>query len=209
MHGCNGCNVLIHLLPTVYVHLRRNQLCLREYSSKRIFQHHFVCISPFMQCEGVLKRCETRFLCVYASVSALRKPDRIEFSLASSDWSICLLFSYIFERFMRHAASVFYLMSCWFICSHLTSYAADLFWMNLFPNRPSLTFSSHFYSLKKMSIDLHHNCCHSKRVFIRYRLVVVSEKNVLIKNVRKLFINEINTAPQASLVYYIFAWIWI
>ncbi len=65
-------------------HLRRNHLCL----------HHFVCISPFMRRERVLTHCETRFLCVYASVSVLRKPDQIEFSLASSDLSICLLFSY-------------------------------------------------------------------------------------------------------------------
>uniref|UniRef100_A0A671LN27 Rho-GAP domain-containing protein n=1 Tax=Sinocyclocheilus anshuiensis TaxID=1608454 RepID=A0A671LN27_9TELE len=47
-----------------------------------------------MRCERVLARCERRFLCVCASVSALRKLQRIEFSLASSDLSICLLFSY-------------------------------------------------------------------------------------------------------------------
>ncbi len=39
------CNVPIHILPTVYVHLRRNQLCLREYSSKRTIQQFCVYFS--------------------------------------------------------------------------------------------------------------------------------------------------------------------
>ncbi len=33
-----------------------------------------------------------------------------------------------------------------------------------------------------MSIDLRQHFCHSKRVFSRYRLVVVSEKNVVDEN---------------------------
>uniref|UniRef100_A0A672KZ48 DNA helicase n=1 Tax=Sinocyclocheilus grahami TaxID=75366 RepID=A0A672KZ48_SINGR len=53
---------------TVCLH---NQLCLREYSSKRTIRHHFVCNSPFMRRLRVLARRERRFLCVYASVSAL------------------------------------------------------------------------------------------------------------------------------------------
>ncbi len=90
MHSCNGCNVLIHVRPTVYVHL---------------------------------------ISCVY--VNTLQR-----------------------------------------ICSE----------MNLFLNRPSLTFSTRFYSLIKISIILRHNSCHSKIVFIRYHLVVVSEKNVVDEN---------------------------
>ncbi len=54
--------------------------------------------------------CETCFLCVYASVSALRKPDRTEFSLASSNLSMSALLllphTDIYERFLRCAASV-------------------------------------------------------------------------------------------------------
>ncbi len=42
-------------------------------------------------------------------------------------------------------------------------------------------------SLTKMSIDLRHNFCPSKRVFVRYSLVVVSEKNVVDENYDKLF----------------------
>ncbi len=49
-----------------------------------------------------------------------------------------------------------------------------------------------------MSIDLRHNFCHSKRVFVRYRLVVVSEKDVVDENYDdKLFVNEINTGSNA------------
>ncbi len=66
-------------------------------------------------------------------------------------------------------------MSRWFLTFHS-------FWINLFPNRTSLIFSSRFYSLTKMSIDLCHSFWHSKRVFIRYRLVVISEKNVVYGN---------------------------
>ncbi len=54
--------------------------------------------------------------------------------------------------------------------------------MNLFPNRPSLTVSSRFYSLTNMSIDFRHSFCHSKRVFVRHRFVVVGEKNVVDDN---------------------------
>ncbi len=72
MHGCNGCNAI----STVYVQLRRNRLCLREYLSKRTFQHHFVCISPFMQRERVLTCCETRFLCVCVCFSACAQKTR-------------------------------------------------------------------------------------------------------------------------------------
>ncbi len=107
-------------------------------------------------------------VCVYALVPALRKPDRIEFSLASSNLSICLLFSYshiltFLKVFFRHAADWIWI------------------WLNLFPNRPSLTFSSRFYSMKMF----HSNFCHSKTVFVHYRLVVVSEKNVTL-HIRQL-----------------------
>ncbi len=50
----------------------------------------------------------------------------------------------------------------------------------------------------KISIDLGHNCCHSKIILVCY-LVVVSEKNVVDKNYDKLFVNEINTAPSPQL----------
>ncbi len=50
---------------------------------------------------------------------------------------------------------------------HLTSHAADSFWMNLIPNRPSL-----------FRLDLRHHFC-QKKVFVCYRLVVVSERNVV------------------------------
>ncbi len=69
----------------------RSPYCLWEYTSKLTFQHNFVCISPFM---ATRKSTVRHAFCVFASVSALRKPDRIEFSLASSDLCICLLFSY-------------------------------------------------------------------------------------------------------------------
>ncbi len=44
-----------------------------------------------------------------------------------------------------------------------------------------------------MSIDSRHNFCHSKRAFVRYSLVVVSEKKCVDKLWLKLFVNEINT----------------
>uniref|UniRef100_A0A671Q7D5 Calcium-dependent secretion activator 2-like n=1 Tax=Sinocyclocheilus anshuiensis TaxID=1608454 RepID=A0A671Q7D5_9TELE len=63
----------------------------------------------FMRRERVLVCCETRFLCVYALVSALRKPDRTEFScvLRFIYMSALLLLPHIdiFEGFMRRAAS--------------------------------------------------------------------------------------------------------
>ncbi len=64
----------------------------------------------------------------------------------------------------------------------LTTHYRTMFWLNLFPNRPSLTFSSRFYSLTNVSIDFRHSFCHSKRVFVRHRLVVVGEKNVVDDN---------------------------
>ncbi len=72
-----------------------------------------MCNSPLTRRrKRVLERCETRFLCVYASVSVLGKPDRIEFSLASSDLSICLLFSYshilIFLNVLWDVQQVYY-----------------------------------------------------------------------------------------------------
>ncbi len=69
-----------HFLPTVYIHLKRNRLCLREYSSKRTIRHHFVCNSLFMRRRRVLVCCVRRaffFVCVCFGVCA---PDRIQFS---------------------------------------------------------------------------------------------------------------------------------
>ncbi len=59
----------------------------------------------------------------------------------------------------------------------LTTHYRTMFWLNLFPNRPSLTFSSCFYLLTNMSIDFRHSFCHSKRVFVRHCLVVVVDDN--------------------------------
>ncbi len=61
------CNVPIHILPTVYVHLRHNQLCLREYSSKRTIQQ----------------------FCVYFSVHAMRKSTHALWDALS----VCVCFS--------------------------------------------------------------------------------------------------------------------
>ncbi len=97
-------------------------------------------------------------VCVYALVPALRKPDPIEFSLASSNLSICLLFSYshiltFVKVFFRRAASVFTLMSRRFICSHLTSCSRFVLTESLpkssLPNIfLSFLFDDNFFSMK-------------------------------------------------------------
>ncbi len=195
MHGCN-----VHVLPTVYVHLRCNQLCLHEYSSKQTFQHHFVCI---MRREIVLTCCEMCFLCVVCFSVCAQK--------TGPNWVLSCVVRFIHMPallLLPHTDILKLNVLCavrqvyFSLCptgSYLTSYAADSSWMNLFPNRPSLTFSSRFYSLTKMSIDLRHNFCHSKRVFVRYRLVVVSEKKCRWRKLwRKLFVNKINTGNKSA-----------
>ncbi len=51
-------------------HLRRNQLCLREYSSKRTFRHHFVCNSSFMWRESTHVLWDALSVCMHFSVCA-------------------------------------------------------------------------------------------------------------------------------------------
>ncbi len=147
----------------------------------------------------VLALCETCFLCVYASVSALRKPDRIEFSLASSNLSICLLFSYSqILTFLNALCTVqqvhfslcptgSYVRICsWFVLNESLpkSSLPNIFVSFLFIDKNVNRFMSLFLSFKKSF--------RSQRVF-----VVVSQKNVVDKLWWKLFINEIKTAARA------------
>ncbi len=59
--------ILIHVLSTVYVHIIN---C--------VYDNFNVILCVFLHSSEVKEY--SRFLCVFASVSALRKPDRIEFS---------------------------------------------------------------------------------------------------------------------------------
>ncbi len=189
----------MHFLPTVYVHLRRNRLCLCECSSKR---HHFMCNSPLTRRKRVLARCETRFFCVcmlQCLCSEIRPSRVLSCVVRFIHMSALLLLPHIdiFGTFYETCSKciIAYVLPVHMYASNLlTTHYRTMFWLNLFPNRPSLAFSSRFYSLTNMSIDFRHSFCRSKRVFVRHRLVVVGEKNVGDDNYDKLFVNEINTA---------------
>ncbi len=121
----------MRVLPTVYVHLRRNRLFIWM----RVKNGIISCVILRLRDARVLAHCETRFLCVYASVSVLRKPDRIEFSLASSDLSICLLFSYshilIFLNVLWDVQQVYYSLcpaGHMFASNLLTTHYRTMFW---------------------------------------------------------------------------------
>ncbi len=171
------CNVLIHVLPTVYVHLIN---CLCEYSSKRTFRHHFV----YFSIHETWKCCERHALCV-SMLQCLRSENRTELSYLLHHQMyayVCSSLTPTYWHYFTFYESCSIYFNLWPAGSHLTSYAADSFWINHFPNCPCLTFLSRFYSWVKMAIDLSHIFCQSKIVFVCYRLIVVSEKNVVDEN---------------------------
>ncbi len=55
------------------------------------------------------------------------------------------------------------------------------FWLDLFPNCPSQTFWSHFYSLTKMSIDFCHFVFIPSEILFNYCLIFVGETISLLK----------------------------
>ncbi len=152
-----------HILPTVYIHLRRNRLCLREYWSKRTIRHHFVCNSPFMRRKRVLARCVrgTFCVCVCASVSALRKPDRIELAYVPQDRSIGYDTVRMYTSYL------------------LTTQQIRSEWISSQKSLPNIFVLFLFID---ENYDFRHSFCHSKRVLVRYRLVFVSGKNVIDEN---------------------------
>ncbi len=179
----HGCTVLIHVLPTVYVHLRRNQLCLCEYSWKQTFQHNLVCISSTRALWDVLSVCVCFSVCTQKTgpdwvLSCVVKFIHMHaFSLTPRYWHFRTLYAPFSKCILAYVPPV-----------HLFD-AADSFWMNifvsfLFIDKNVNRFISLFLSFKKSF--------RSQRVF-----VVVSQKNVVDKLWWKLFINEIKTAARA------------
>ncbi len=164
----------MHVLPTVYVHLRRNRLCLCECLSRR---HHFMrnareysravrraCCVCILQCLCSENRTKSSSLLrrqIYPYVCSSLTPTYWYFWTFYETCSKCII-AYVLPVHM-YASNL------------LTTHYRTMFWLNLFPNRPSLTFSSRFYSLTNMSIDFRHSFCHSKRVYVCHRLVVVGE----------------------------------
>ncbi len=151
MHSCNGCNVLMH----VYVHLRRNRLCLCECSSKR---HHFMCNSP------LTRRKSTRTLWDALSVCGMLQCLCSENRTESSSLLCRQIYPYVcssltptywyFWTFYETCSKciIAYVLPVHMYASNLlTTHYRTMFWINLFPNRPSLTFSSRFYSLTNVN----------------------------------------------------------
>ncbi len=162
------CNVLIHVLPTVYVHLIN-----RVYVNTHQNGHFDIILWVFLRSRDAKEysSAERRAFCVCVCAQKTGQDwvlsSRIHPYVCSS---LTLLYAPCTKCILAYVLPV-HLVASNLLCIYC----------------PSLTFSSRIYSLTKMSIDLRHNFCHSKRVFIRYRLVVVSKINVVDKFWLRLF----------------------
>ncbi len=185
MHGCNG---LRDVLPNVYIHLRRTQLCLSD-NTRQNGQFNIILCVFLRSCDAKeYSRAVRRVFCE-SMLQCLRSENQTELSSLSRSQIYpyaCSSLTPTYWHFFTFYAPCSKCILAYVPPVHMFSsnLRRSRFILNKsLPKSPSppLTFSARFYSLTKISIDLRHHFCLSKKVFVRYCLIIVSEKMSLTK----------------------------
>ncbi len=156
----HGCNVLIQVRYSAINRQFDIILCvfLRSWDAK---EYSCAVWEALLRCLRSENRTELRWS-IYIHVCS---------SLTTSYWHFFTFYETCSKCMLAYVPLVHMYVS------NLPNHTSDSFWMNLLPNHPSLTFSSCFYLLMKMSIDFRLSFWHTKQVLVS-RLVFVSEKKL-------------------------------